>query len=47
LKVGYSSFLEEFDLFTTMDAPHGKWFVPLMWMINLIKKQKAAGKIDR
>ncbi|KAI6176378.1 Bestrophin-like protein [Aphelenchoides bicaudatus] len=37
---------EEFDLFTTMNAPHGKWFVPLMWMINLIKREKQKGKID-
>ncbi|KAI6236016.1 Bestrophin-like protein [Aphelenchoides besseyi] len=37
---------EEFDLFTNMDAPHGKWFVPLMWMLNLIKQEKRRGRID-
>ncbi|KAI6187563.1 Bestrophin-like protein [Aphelenchoides besseyi] len=37
---------EEYDLFTNMDAPHGKWFVPLMWMLNLIKQEKRRGRID-
>ncbi|KAI6218835.1 Bestrophin-like protein [Aphelenchoides fujianensis] len=37
---------EEYDLFTNMNAKHGKWFVPLMWMLNLIKKEKKHGKID-
>jgi hypothetical protein len=37
---------EEYDLFSNMNAPHGKWFVPLMWMLNLIKREKQKNKID-
>jgi hypothetical protein len=38
---------EEYDLFTTLDAPQGKWFVPVIWMINLIKRERKRGVIDR
>ncbi|CAI5453048.1 unnamed protein product [Caenorhabditis angaria] len=37
---------EEYDLYMSTDAPQGKWFVPTIWIINLIKKQKQEGKID-
>ncbi|CAD5228591.1 unnamed protein product [Bursaphelenchus xylophilus] len=37
---------EEYDLYTNFDAPHGKWFQPIMWMLNLLKKQYAEKKID-
>ncbi|KAH7700707.1 bestrophin-2b [Aphelenchoides avenae] len=37
---------EEYDMFTNMNAPHGKWFVPIMWILNLIKQQHQAKKID-
>ncbi|CAJ0591997.1 unnamed protein product [Cylicocyclus nassatus] len=37
---------EEYDMYMNLDAPHGKWFVPIMWIVNLIKKQYALKKID-
>ncbi|WKY09075.1 hypothetical protein Q1695_001877 [Nippostrongylus brasiliensis] len=37
---------EEYDMYMNLDAPHGKWFVPIMWIVNLIKKQYHAKKID-
>ncbi|XGW04075.1 hypothetical protein V3C99_015316 [Haemonchus contortus] len=37
---------EEYDMYMNCDAPHGKWFVPIIWIVNLIKKQYAAKKID-
>uniref|UniRef100_A0A8R1HJH5 Bestrophin homolog n=1 Tax=Caenorhabditis japonica TaxID=281687 RepID=A0A8R1HJH5_CAEJA len=37
---------EEYDLYMNTEAPHGKWFIPIMWIVNLIKKQKQSGKID-
>ena len=33
-------------MFTNLHAPQGKWFVPIMWIINLLKKQYQAKKID-
>ncbi|KAE9413600.1 hypothetical protein Angca_006233 [Angiostrongylus cantonensis] len=37
---------EEYEMYTNCEAPHGKWFVPIIWIVNLIKKQYAAKKID-
>lgn len=37
---------EEYDLFVNTDAPHGKWFVPIMWIINLVKLKHKEGAID-
>ncbi|CAI2354394.1 unnamed protein product [Caenorhabditis sp. 36 PRJEB53466] len=37
---------EEYDMFMNTEAPHGKWFIPIMWIVNLIKKQKQKGVID-
>ncbi|CAJ0591486.1 unnamed protein product [Cylicocyclus nassatus] len=37
---------KEYDLFKSVDGTHGRWFVPIMWTVNLIKKQYALGKID-
>ncbi|RCN44689.1 Bestrophin [Ancylostoma caninum] len=37
---------EEYDMYMNLDAPHGKWFVPIMWIVNIIKKQYALKKID-
>ncbi|EYC34528.1 hypothetical protein Y032_0001g454 [Ancylostoma ceylanicum] len=37
---------EEYDMYMNLDAPHGKWFVPIMWIVNIIKKQYAMKKID-
>ncbi|KHJ88065.1 Bestrophin [Oesophagostomum dentatum] len=37
---------EEYDMFVSLEAPHGKWFVPIMWIVNLLKKQYALKKID-
>ena len=37
---------EEYDLYMNTDAPHGKWFIPILWIVNLIKLQKKKGVID-
>ncbi|GMR56350.1 hypothetical protein PMAYCL1PPCAC_26547, partial [Pristionchus mayeri] len=37
---------EEYDLYMSTDAPQGKWFIPTLWIINLIRKQYQAKKID-
>jgi predicted membrane chloride channel (bestrophin family) len=37
---------EEYDMYTNMQAPHGKWFVPIVWTLNLIKKQHREKRID-
>ncbi|CAI5453047.1 unnamed protein product [Caenorhabditis angaria] len=37
---------EEYDLYMNLDAPQGKWFVPTIWIINLIKQQLKKGVID-
>ncbi|PAV71868.1 hypothetical protein WR25_12486 isoform B [Diploscapter pachys] len=37
---------EEYDLYMSLDAPHGKWFMPTIWIVNLIKKQYHEKKID-
>ncbi|VDN59744.1 unnamed protein product [Dracunculus medinensis] len=37
---------EEYSLYMSMDAPHGKWFVPIMWIINLIKTMHRQKRID-
>ncbi|CAP28972.2 Protein CBG09639 [Caenorhabditis briggsae] len=37
---------EEYDLYMNTEAPHGKWFIPILWIVNLIKKQKQKGVID-
>ncbi|CAB3396868.1 unnamed protein product [Caenorhabditis bovis] len=37
---------QEYDLYMNTEAPHGKWFIPIMWIVNLIKKQKQKGVID-
>uniref|UniRef100_A0A1I7XME3 Bestrophin homolog n=1 Tax=Heterorhabditis bacteriophora TaxID=37862 RepID=A0A1I7XME3_HETBA len=37
---------EEYDMYMNCNAPHGKWFVPIMWIVNLIKKQYALKNID-
>ncbi|KHJ88815.1 bestrophin-3 domain protein [Oesophagostomum dentatum] len=37
---------EEYDMYMSLEAPHGKWFVPIMWIVNLLKKQYALKKID-
>ncbi|EGT48533.1 hypothetical protein CAEBREN_21490 [Caenorhabditis brenneri] len=37
---------EEYDLYMNTDAPHGKWFIPILWIVNLIKQQKQKGVID-
>ncbi|GMS82142.1 hypothetical protein PENTCL1PPCAC_4317, partial [Pristionchus entomophagus] len=37
---------EEYDLYMNTDAPQGKWFIPIIWIINLIRKQYQEKKID-
>uniref|UniRef100_A0A7E4UNF8 Bestrophin homolog n=1 Tax=Panagrellus redivivus TaxID=6233 RepID=A0A7E4UNF8_PANRE len=37
---------EEFDIYTNLEAPHGKWFVPTMWIINLLKNLHQRKVID-
>ncbi|MFH4980865.1 hypothetical protein AB6A40_007574 [Gnathostoma spinigerum] len=37
---------EEYQMYMDLDAPHGKWFVPTMWIINIIKREYAKKKID-
>ncbi|KAI1709928.1 bestrophin, RFP-TM, chloride channel domain-containing protein [Ditylenchus destructor] len=37
---------EEYDMYTNMSAPHGKWFVPIMWILNLIKLKHKEKRID-
>lgn len=37
---------EEYDLYMSVNAPHGKWFVPLLWILNLLKQQLRERRID-
>ena len=37
---------EEYDIYVNTEGPHGKWFVPIMWIINLIKKKHQEKAID-
>jgi predicted membrane chloride channel (bestrophin family) len=37
---------EEYDIFSNTEGPHGKWFVPIFWITNLVKKQHKEGHID-
>uniref|UniRef100_A0A915EIE7 Bestrophin homolog n=1 Tax=Ditylenchus dipsaci TaxID=166011 RepID=A0A915EIE7_9BILA len=37
---------EEYDMYTNTNAPHGKWFVPIMWILNLVKLKHREKKID-
>ncbi|GMS94303.1 hypothetical protein PENTCL1PPCAC_16478, partial [Pristionchus entomophagus] len=37
---------EEYQLYMNTDAPQGKWFIPIIWIINLIRKQYQEKKID-
>uniref|UniRef100_A0A914UQ25 Bestrophin homolog n=1 Tax=Plectus sambesii TaxID=2011161 RepID=A0A914UQ25_9BILA len=37
---------EEYDLYTGTEAPHGKWFLPTIWILNLIKATYKQGRID-
>jgi hypothetical protein len=30
----------------SVGAPHGKWFVPLMWILNLMKLKLRERRID-
>lgn len=30
----------------SVNAPHGKWFVPLLWILNLLKQQLRERRID-
>uniref|UniRef100_A0A0N5A674 Bestrophin homolog n=1 Tax=Parastrongyloides trichosuri TaxID=131310 RepID=A0A0N5A674_PARTI len=37
---------EEHKMYTELDAPHGKWFVPIIWIVNILKKAYQQGRID-
>ncbi|VDM26033.1 unnamed protein product [Toxocara canis] len=37
---------EEYAMYMSIDAPHGKWFVPTMWIVNLIKTMLRQKRID-
>ncbi|KAL3078482.1 hypothetical protein niasHT_032778 [Heterodera trifolii] len=37
---------EEYDMYMAINAPHGKWFVPLMWILNLIKQKVRERQMD-
>uniref|UniRef100_F1L7E8 Bestrophin homolog n=1 Tax=Ascaris suum TaxID=6253 RepID=F1L7E8_ASCSU len=37
---------EEYSMYMAIDAPHGKWFVPTMWIVNLIKTVYRQKRID-
>ncbi|CAJ0586480.1 unnamed protein product, partial [Mesorhabditis spiculigera] len=37
---------QEYDLFMNLEAPHGKWFVPIVWILNLIKRCHKEKRID-
>uniref|UniRef100_A0A915I9Q8 Bestrophin homolog n=1 Tax=Romanomermis culicivorax TaxID=13658 RepID=A0A915I9Q8_ROMCU len=36
----------ELKTYETVDAPHGKWWVPLVWVSNLLKKCQEEKVID-
>ena len=38
--------LPEYDMYMSIHAPHGKWFVPLMWILNLLKQKLRERRID-
>ncbi|CAD6193218.1 unnamed protein product [Caenorhabditis auriculariae] len=37
---------EEYDMYMNLEAPQGKWFLPIIWVVNLIRDQHTAKKID-
>uniref|UniRef100_A0A914C9B8 Bestrophin homolog n=1 Tax=Acrobeloides nanus TaxID=290746 RepID=A0A914C9B8_9BILA len=37
---------EEYDMYTNTNAPHGKWFIPIIWIVNLVKQMYKQKKID-
>jgi len=37
---------EEYDLYSSVEAPHGKWFIPIIWILNLIKQKHQEKAID-
>jgi len=37
---------EEYDMYTSTNAPHGKWFIPTMWILNLLKQKHREKAID-
>lgn len=37
---------EEYDLYMGTEAPHGKWFLPVLWICNLVKRLHRENRID-
>uniref|UniRef100_A0A0N5AIE2 Bestrophin homolog n=1 Tax=Syphacia muris TaxID=451379 RepID=A0A0N5AIE2_9BILA len=37
---------EEYNMYHSLNAPHGKWFLPTIWIINLVKNLHLTKKID-
>uniref|UniRef100_A0A0K0FVE9 Bestrophin homolog n=1 Tax=Strongyloides venezuelensis TaxID=75913 RepID=A0A0K0FVE9_STRVS len=37
---------EEHKMYTELDSPHGKWFVPIIWIVNILKRAYQQGRID-
>lgn len=37
---------EEYQMFSSMEAPHGKWFVPVVWIANLLGVLHREKRID-
>lgn len=33
-------------MYMAINAPHGKWFVPLMWILNLLKAKLRERRLD-
>ncbi|KAK0409208.1 hypothetical protein QR680_004404 [Steinernema hermaphroditum] len=37
---------EEYDMYMNTPGPHGKWFIPIVWIVNLIKTMYRQKRID-
>ncbi|VDD94252.1 unnamed protein product [Enterobius vermicularis] len=37
---------EEYKMYTSIQAPHGKWFIPTLWSLNLISNLYRRKKVD-